>query len=265
MNETNPLNLVEDLRATLRRYIGTTLPISRRYPELGAKFRVILAQQNLVTGPFVEALPDFEKGRTLAGLLRSAGGFLHDGMSALPHQDRCLHTHQESALKLAVLENKGLLVATGTGSGKTEAFLYPIIHRLLSDPAPDAPGVRALLIYPMNALANDQLFYRIAPLLANYLAKHGITFGRYTGQVKANRSRDDEEQKLLNNRKLMMSLDYPDRIPRNWLLTRNEMLLSPPKLLITNYAMLEHLLLLPRNEPLFFNHSLHTSPYAGAR
>lgn len=258
MNETNPLNLVKDLRDTLQRYIGTTLPISRRYPELGAEFRKKLAEQNLVMGPFVEALPDFEKGSSLANLLLSAGGFLHDGMSKLPHIDRRLHLHQEKALTQSVKDKKSLLVATGTGSGKTETFLYPIVHQLLSDPAPNAPGVSALLIYPMNALANDQLFYRIAPLLAKHLAEYGITFGRYTGQVKANRSRDEEEQKLLNNRKLMEALDYPERIPHNWLLTREEMLAQPPKLLITNYAMLEHLLLLPRNEPLFASHALRT-------
>ncbi len=258
MNETNPLNLVKDLRDTLQRYIGTTLPISRRYPELGAEFRKKLAEQSLVTGPFVEALPDFEKGSPLSNLLLSAGGFLHDGMGKLPHINRRLHLHQEKALTQAVKDKKSLLVATGTGSGKTETFLYPIVHQLLSDPEPDTPGVRALLIYPMNALANDQLFYRIAPLLAKYLAEHNITFGRYTGQVRANRSRDEEEQKLLNNKKLMAALDYPDRLPSNWLLTREEMLARPPKLLITNYAMLEHLLLLPRNMPLFARHALHT-------
>lgn len=251
MNDTNPIELVDDLKKVLERYIATTLPISRRYPLLAARFRDELSRQPLVTGPFVEALPDFEKGGSLTSMLKSNGGFLHDAMGAIPTADRLLHKHQQTALELSTKHEKSLLVATGTGSGKTETFLYPIAHDLLTDPEPDKPGVRALLIYPMNALANDQLYYRIAPLFARYLADHGITFGRYTGQVKANIKRNDEEFRLMNNSKLMQAMGEPKRIPKNWYLTREEMLRDPPKVLITNYAMLEHLLLLPRNEALF--------------
>ena len=251
MNDTNPIELVDDLKTVLERYIATTLPISRRYPHLAAQFREELRLQPLVVGPYVEALPDFEKGNSLTDLLISNGGFLHNAMGVIPTADRQLHKHQQNALELSAKHHKSLLVATGTGSGKTECFLYSIAHDLLTDPEPDKPGVRALLIYPMNALANDQLYYRIAPLFARYLAIHGITFGRYTGQVKANIKRQDEENRLLGNSKLMHEMGDPARIPKNWYLTREEMLKDPPKVLVTNYAMLEHLLLLPRNEGLF--------------
>lgn len=251
MNETNPVELVDDLKSVLERYIATTLPISRRYPLLAARFREELSRQPLVVGPYVEALPDFEKGVSLTQLLKRNGGFLHDSMGVIPTADRLLHKHQQEALELSAKHQKSLLVATGTGSGKTESFLYPIAHDLLTDTEPEKPGVRALLIYPMNALANDQLYYRIAPLFARYLAEHGITFGRYTGQVKANIKRSEEEYRLLANRKLMHAMGEPRHIPKNWYLTREEMLRDPPKVLITNYAMLEHLLLLPRNEGLF--------------
>jgi hypothetical protein len=251
MNDTNPIELVDGLKGVLERYIATTLPISRRYPQLAARFRDELSRQPLVVGPYVEALPDFEKGASLTDLLISNGGFLHNAMGAIPTAGRQLHKHQQAALELSAKHHKSLLVATGTGSGKTESFLYPIAHDLLTDPEPDKPGVRALLIYPMNALANDQLYYRIAPLFARYLATHGITFGRYTGQVKANIKRQDEENRLLGNSKLMHEMGDPARIPKNWYLTREEMLKDPPKVLVTNYAMLEHLLLLPRNEGLF--------------
>jgi hypothetical protein len=256
MNEANPIVLVEELKKVLSRYIATTLPISRRYPNLAKRFREELGSQKLVEGPYVEALPDFEKGNTLRELLQKNGGFLHDALESLPTVDRKLHRHQQQALELAVRDNKSLLVATGTGSGKTEAFLYPIAHALLSDPEPDKPGVRALLIYPMNALANDQLYYRIAPLLGRYLGDHNITFGRYTGQIKAKVKRPEEESRLFSNQKLMHALGEPDHIPPNWLLTREEMLRNPPKVLITNYAMLEHLLLLPRNAGLFTANAL---------
>lgn len=256
MSETNPIAFTEDLRAVLSRYIATTLPISRRYPLLAKEFRSLLDQQQLVQGPYVEALPDFEKGRSLVQLLKSAGGFLHDGLGKLPTAGRQLHLHQEEALTRAVVDKESFLTATGTGSGKTETFLFPITNALLSDPEPHKPGVRAVLVYPMNALANDQLYYRVAPIFARYLKDYGITFGRYTGQVKARAKRDEEEARLLNNPKLMEALGYPSSIPKNWKLTRDEMLADPPKVLITNYAMLEHLLLLPRNSGLFATNAL---------
>lgn len=184
MSEANPITLVDELKAVLERYIATTLPISRRYPRLAGRFRDELAKQHLVEGPYVEALPDFEKGQTLAELTRGQGGFLHNALATLPTAARRLHLHQQRALEFAVRDRKNLLVATGTGSGKTETFLFPIADALLSDPEPDRPGVRVLLIYPMNALANDQLYYRIAPLFGGHLKEHGITFGRYTGQVR---------------------------------------------------------------------------------
>jgi len=256
MKDTNPIDLVEDLKTVLQRYIATTLPISRRYSRLGSAFRDLLAEQTLVEGPYVEALPDFEKGLSLEALLKKNGGFVHDALGCLPTAGRKLHLHQQRAMELASRDGKSLLVATGTGSGKTETFLYPIADQLLSELDPGRPGVRALLVYPMNALANDQLYYRIAPLFGRYLKDQGITFGRYTGQIKAKVKRDEEEARLLNNSKLMEALGHPDRIPSNWLLTRDEMLNNPPKVLITNYAMLEHLLLLPRNERLFSANAL---------
>ncbi|QDQ29084.1 DEAD/DEAH box helicase [Chitinimonas arctica] len=254
MNESNPIALVEELKLVLGRYIATALPISRRYPLLAERFRTELSKQCLVDGPYVEALPDFEKGASLAELTQGQGGFLHDALAALPTASRQLHLHQQRALEHAARDGKSLLVATGTGSGKTETFLYPIAHMLLTDPEPDKPGVRALLIYPMNALANDQLYYRIAPLFGHHLKDRGITFGRYTSQVKANTQRSVEENRLRHNPKLMRALD--NHIPANWMLTREEMLNDPPKVLITNYAMLEHLLLLPRNAPLFSANAL---------
>lgn len=256
MSDTNPISFSQDLKSVLARYIATTLPISRRYSKLGREFRLLLEQEQLVQGPYVEALPDFEKGETLARLLKKAGGFLHDGLSLLPTVDRPLHLHQEKALRHAIVDQESFLTATGTGSGKTETFLYPIAHDLLSDPDPQRPGVRALLVYPMNALANDQLYYRVAPLFGRYLKDYGITFGRYTGQVKSTAKRDEEESRIWNNPKLMEALGNPNSIPKNWLLTRDEMLADPPKVLITNYAMLEHMLLLPRNAGLFATNSL---------
>lgn len=256
MPEYNPIELTKTLRETLTRYIPTTLPISRRYPELHQRFSDLVREQSLVIGPYVEALPDFEKGKHLKALIEGQGGLLHRGFLKLPEHllNRHLHLHQERALTAACRDKESLIVATGTGSGKTATFLVPIAHALLNEIEAEAPGVRALLIYPMNALANDQLFYRIAPLFGVYLNDVGITFGRYTSQIRARSSRAEEVRKIKDNPKLMEALG--EMVPANWLLTREEMLETPPKVLITNYAMLEHLLLLPRNAPLFAHDSL---------
>lgn len=249
--ESNPYYLAKSIESTLKRYIPTTLNISLNYPRLRSRFRELLAEQQLVKGPYVEALPDFEKGLALRHLLRKNGGFLHDALGDLPNEilDRQLHLHQQEALERACKSQESFLAATGTGSGKTEMFLYPIVNMLLDDPDPRSPGVRALIIYPMNALANDQLFYRIAPLLGYWLAQHHLTFGRYTSQIRAKAKLEDEIAKLEENERLMEVLG--GEIPQTWLVTREQMLESPPKVLLTNYAMLEHLLLLPRNAPLF--------------
>ncbi|MDQ3010693.1 MAG: DEAD/DEAH box helicase, partial [Acidobacteriota bacterium] len=130
--------------------------------------------------------------------------------------------------------NRNLVVASGTGSGKTEYFLLPIINDLLSDPT---PGVRALLIYPMNALVNDQL-----TRLRELLRGTNITFGRYTSELK------ERETDGRNN--------SPDS-PINEIVSREAMRggagqsSEPPQILITNYAMLEYLLLRPKDSPLF--------------
>jgi ATP-dependent helicase YprA (DUF1998 family) len=69
---------------------------------------------------------------------------------------RQLYVHQEEAIR-RVAAGKNIVVATGTGSGKTECFLYPILLHLYREQMESTPtigpGVRALVLYPMNALA----------------------------------------------------------------------------------------------------------------
>src|SRR5690606_1914675 len=135
---------------------------------------------------------------------------------------------------------RNLVVSTGTGSGKTESFLLPIINSLIEESARGTltPGVRALLLSPMNALANDQL-KRMRGVLAGLPE---ITFGRYTGETPKD-FRAAEAEFLQRN-------PTEQRLP-NELLSRDEMRSTPPHLLLTNYAMLEYLLLRPADMELF--------------
>jgi hypothetical protein len=276
MTDLDPIRFRGTLKDTMARYIVTAVPVSQqRMPRLAQAVREALAspETELVKGPYLESLPDFAKESSLRQLVSE--GVLHgdwlklDINGAALLLDRRLHKHQEQAIRAAA-GGQNYLVATGTGSGKTECFLYPVIDSLLRDDLSKA-GVRTILIYPLNALANDQLYFRLAPLLLRDLGDPGITFGRFTGQIGADVTRREEEARLLANKGLQRALDLTTRIPPSWLLSREEMLKNPPHILITNYAMLEHLLLLPRNAPLFNNAQLkfvvldevHT--YAGAQ
>ena len=112
----------------------------------------------------------------------------------------------------------------------------PIIDYLLrqQDRGELGPGVRALLLYPMNALANDQL-KRIRELLQHLPT---ITFGRYTGDTLPSRGQGEQQyrEEHLNSMKFREPL-------KNEMVSREEMHANPPHLLLTNYAMLEYLLL----------------------
>lgn len=255
--EVDPIALQEDLQSRIKRYLLTALPISPRFPQLKANALEKLSEEGaLIKGPYLEALPDFPKGRSLKDLVEK--GILHEAFSELDPSvySRPLHQHQDDAIMKIVTEDKNIVVATGTGSGKTECFMFPMLDALLKANIAGQSGVRAILVYPLNALANDQLYSRLVPVIAGELARHGITIGRFTGQTSTRDSRDTIERDLLDSPNSQMRALFGNQIPSNWLLSRDEMLDTPPHVLVTNYAMLEHLLLLPRNAGLFANADL---------
>ena len=270
MTDLDPNDFRWHLNDTLAHFVSTSSPINEiRAPSLASELRSKIGALNFVKGPFVEALPDFEKGRSIAQLCKD--GVLARGWQALETTvpsvwARPLHAHQEDAL----LSDGNYLVATGTGSGKTECFLYPLIDDILRKDNLSRPGVRVILVYPLNALANDQL-NRIAQLLFHDLGDPGITLGRYTGQVKSGASRDKEITRLRSSPSFLDIFGPDTDVPENWLLSRAEMRTAPPHILITNYAMLEHILLLPTNRPLLSGADLRTivldeiHTYAGAQ
>lgn len=263
MIEQNPITLGRTLEDTIRRYLQASLPVSLKYPRLREQITAALRERDrLVKGPFVEALTDFVKAASLKELATGNPPLLHGDFAQMSANDfeRPLHQHQSNALRAVIGEQQNVIVATGTGSGKTECFLYPILDSLLKESDLSRPGVRALLIYPLNALANDQLYKRIVPLFVERFGNKGIRVGRYTGLTRKGIARQNAEAEVLASDPFFK--EQPPHglgwksVPQNWLLTREEMLTQPPHILITNYAMLEHLLLFPKNAPLFRHETL---------
>ncbi|MEY9212970.1 DEAD/DEAH box helicase [Thermobifida halotolerans] len=235
----DPIAVSTLISDSYRRYLRSLLPL--RDPALARALNAQISASPLLTkGPLLEATPPYRTGATPRQLVAegvlSAGFTAPDGPAI--HLDRPLYLHQEQAIRKA-RAGRNLVVATGTGSGKTESFLVPILNELEEQHRRGelGPGVRAILLYPMNALANDQL-KRLRELLG---ASPHITFGRYTGETKETRQQALEAFRALHGQEP----------PPNELISREQMRRRPPHLLLTNYAMLEYLLLRPADLDLF--------------
>lgn len=202
----------------------------------------------LSTGPYLDVSDSFEKGSSLEDLIRSgkiAAGFRKINMPLT----RPLYKHQEVAIN-KVLDGQNLIVSTGTGSGKTESFMIPVLNHIIREHEAGTldKGVRALLVYPMNALANDQI-ERLRELLADYPE---ITYGSYTGQTKRQYSEAIVEYRALND-------NHEPAV--NELISREQIKATPPHLLITNYAMLEYLMVRPGDSIFFSEKNAHKWKY----
>jgi len=135
------------------------------------------------------------------------------------------YIHQIEAIR-NLNAGKHTIIATGTGSGKTESFLVPILNHCLMD---STPGVKAILVYPMNALASDQI-----KRLEKYTQNTTITFGIYTGSTPE------------NERARQLTSKTPNQI-----LYRDDMIARPPDILITNYVMLDWMLTKSNSRSIF--------------
>ncbi|MBA7617862.1 ATP-dependent RNA helicase RhlE [subsurface metagenome] len=236
----DPIKATKSITDKYRAYLSTTFRL--KSSNLQNQFMKELQPEKFAKGPILEATPPFETGKSLEELVYE--GILSDQFENLKSEEqlplnRPLYRHQESAIRKVVGDNRNIVVTTGTGSGKTEAFLVPVLNHLFRQKENDklTPGVRALLLYPMNALANDQL-KRMRALLKNY---PDITFGRYTGETEVTQKAARVKYRKMYNR---------EPLP-NELVSREQMREKPPHILLTNYAMLEYLMLRPEDHFFF--------------
>ncbi len=197
--------------------------ISIRDPRIRERVDQDLVEGLLWPEPSIGLNPSFAKGAWIDELV--AESVLHAECGRIfrvkrdkddPGSGLRLHRHQLDAVH-AARAGRNYVLTTGTGSGKSLAYIVPIVDAVLRGPR--RPGIKAIVVYPMNALANSQEQELQKFLTFGYPDGRGpVTFRRYTGQEK-----DDE---------------------------RRAILADPPDILLTNYVMLELILTRTDERPL---------------
>ena len=173
--------------------------------------------------PLIQLSPFFETGDSIDDLIKS--GILHPLCQQIFRikkdetdfgKQMQLHRHQTEAIKRAA-QGSNYILTTGTGSGKSLAYIIPIVNHILQTGS--GKGIKAIIVYPMNALANSQ--EKELGKFVNWGFSSDtkpVTFKRYTGQ-------ESEQDKY-------------------------EICANPPDILLTNYVMLELILTRPNEAPL---------------
>ncbi|MEQ8861578.1 MAG: DEAD/DEAH box helicase, partial [Pseudomonadales bacterium] len=217
----NPILLARHVQESLRELVQTTLNSSCGAFD-GMVDRFLNDPANFIKGPWVSVDMPFQQ---IDGA--------DTGDWAQPFPDVPLrfapYRHQMQAFeRLAGDAPRSTLVATGTGSGKTESYLWPILEHCRQHKGD--PGIKAILIYPMNALASDQA-RRIASALTSIPSLEGIRAGIYADAEPKDPAHAVTAESIITHRETMRQ--------------------DPPDILLTNYKMLDYLLLRGRDKPLW--------------
>ena len=225
MSELLPTLQADDIRSGLVDFIGTTFALADDAARESLERFLVDPSNGIFKGPYVRARVPFRPADTG---WRDALEW-YEGFTPYGHQAAAFARLSSANLGDKKANPLPTLVTTGTGSGKTESFLYPILDHVLREKRNGQGGIKALILYPMNALANDQA-RRIASLIAEQPALGGIRAAIYTGQQGPKRTTVTAEG-LITDRATMRA-DAPD-------------------ILLTNYKMLDQLLLRSADQPLW--------------
>ena len=151
----NPVAYIEKVAKSFLRYQLTAYPFSD--PHLLAQMRDLLSLDHtraspLLRGPYVSLSRPFRDGAPVQQMVDE--GFIHPHLvTRIPSKITHFYSHQERAIR-SIADGRTTLISTGTGSGKTECFLYPVVSQALTlKDESAAPGISAVIVYPMNALA----------------------------------------------------------------------------------------------------------------
>ncbi len=307
----NPIHVFNSLREMYLRYLDS--PFDLRYPDLvRERDRLLDVDGRIHRAPLIEPVPLYaDCGQTFADMTRSilSGRWSAQEINDLANfvslelfpASRKPYTHQRDVFVETVLNSHDVVVTTGTGSGKTECFLLPVLAALVRESArwgtmPPSPvqmdwwnrsgqrisqrghenpaarpaAIRALILYPLNALVEDQLARLRAALDGDHArqwlrarrAGNLFYFGRYTGRTpvpglqdpgKLKRLREtliDLEQAVLQVAGSQAARFFP-RLDGGEMWSRWDMQEAPPDILITNYSMLNIMLMRSLEAPIF--------------
>ena len=222
-----PSILAKQLQKGIGDYIETTFPMTNE-PFKGSVQNLLATKDSVYHEPYIAVRLPFRVASEMPTCFEAI------------HPEYLPYVHQQKAFeRLAGDDGRSTLVATGTGSGKTECFLYPILeycYRHMGE-----PGIKALIIYPMNALASDQA-KRIAELIYNSPELRGnVTAGMYVGGQEETPARMMSEHGVITDHETMLS--------------------SAPDILLTNYKMLDYLLVRPKDAMLWQDNDPETLKY----
>lgn len=306
MSRATPTSLYEALKEGYLRYFDTAFWL--RDPQLMAERAELLREEGLIfQEPLLETLLPYPEGPTIVEACADAGVGPSEAarLAAMlfpDAPDRKLRAHQAQSLKVSLSTNprapRNVVVTTGTGSGKTECFLLPILARLLMEapdwgaPAPinawwedpNAQGpwqplrvrsrrdsaLRAIVLYPTNALVEDQITRLRRALLASIRTPGApeFYFGRYTGVTLGNQVipalLDNPSTQEIGHQLRAMEAELrgiagrgDDLIaqfsdPRSGeMMTRWDMVRAAPDIMVTNFSMLNIMLMRDAEEPIF--------------
>lgn len=184
--------------------------------------------------PYIQLNRRYEEGDTLEAMIST--GILHRGVLRIFSSDPTRedsppihpYKHQSEAITTLLRKKANTIVSSGTSSGKSFTFGIPIVSECLRARDEGRQGVKAVIVYPMNALANSQY-----EDFAKRLDGSGIRIGLYTGDTPNSKEQVPEFLRQTAGRKE----PYDSEV-----LSREEMRQNPPDILMTNYVMLDLIL-----------------------
>lgn len=216
----NPIILGRQVEQSLKDLVRGTLNTTSLAFD-GTVERFLAEPANYIKGPWISVAMPFKQSVAPGEPFEQP--FPKVPLRFAPYQ------HQLTAFeRLGGKSPQSTLVATGTGSGKTESYLWPILEHCRLNLG--KPGIKAVLIYPMNALATDQA-RRIARAINSISSLNGVRAGIYADAEPVSPTDAMTEQEVITRRTTMRA--------------------KPPDILLTNYKMLDYLLLRGSDQPLW--------------
>lgn len=271
----NPVTAEQEIKKKVIQYLDRNMPIKKAMSENlrnafeNFQFGSGEGSMDFVRSPYIEVAQSYKSVSHSLQDMVDSGLLCEEVAEAFAKYFNCgrknfkPYVHQYNSVKAAgwhfKSDKQNLVVCTGTGSGKTECFLLPMIDAIYrqhkkaeEDGVSYKSHIRAMILYPMNALVNDQVD-RLRKILKNLPE---ITFGRYTGET--DEELDDveiteEQKKDFNSRWEKLSkvstqnIVDENSLPNEYLSRSRWKKDGPADILVTNYAMLERLMLLPDN------------------